>query len=139
SSDVCSSDLKWVEEALIKVPVGDLFFGSVGLIIGLVVAYLINITLQDINIKVVSQILPLFITILLGYFGFQVGFRRREEFINLLNVNKKERDKKRPVVEEEVTTSNPHSRAKILDTSVIIDGRIADICQTSFLEGTIVI
>src|SRR5699024_505651 len=61
------------------------------------------------------------------------------EFINLLNVNKKERDKKRPVVEEEVTTSNPHSRAKILDTSVIIDGRIADICQTSFLEGTIVI
>jgi len=131
--------LKWVEEALIKVPVGDLFFGSVGLIIGLVIAYLINITLQDINIKVVSQILPLFITILLGYFGFQVGFRRREEFINLLNVNKKERDKKRPVVEEEMTTSNPHSRAKILDTSVIIDGRIADICQTSFLEGTIVI
>src|SRR5690625_6777588 len=55
--------LKWVEEALIKVPVDDLFFGSVGLIIGLVVAYLINITLQDINIKVVSQILPLFITI----------------------------------------------------------------------------
>ena len=28
---------------------------------------------------------------------------------------------------------------KILDTSVIIDGRIADICQTGFLEGTIVI
>lgn len=131
--------LKWVEETLIKVPVGDLFFGSVGLIIGLVVAYLINITLQDINIKVISQILPLFITILLGYFGFQVGFRRREEFVNLLNVNKKERDKKRPLVEEEVVTAEPHSRAKILDTSVIIDGRIADICQTSFLEGTIVI
>ncbi|MBU5467980.1 PIN/TRAM domain-containing protein [Virgibacillus sp. MSJ-26] len=131
--------LKWVEEALIKVPVGDLFFGSVGLIIGLVIAYLINITLQDINIKVVSQILPLFITILLGYFGFQVGFRRREEFVNLLNVNKKERDKKRSVVEEEVVSSNNHSRAKILDTSVIIDGRIADICQTNFLEGTLVI
>ena len=28
---------------------------------------------------------------------------------------------------------------KILDTSVIIDGRVADICQTGFLEGTIVI
>src|SRR5699024_12828894 len=39
--------LKWIEDALIKVPVGDLFFGSLGLIIGLVVAYLINITLQD--------------------------------------------------------------------------------------------
>src|SRR5690625_6094822 len=30
-------------------------------------------------------------------------------------------------------------KPKILDTSVIIDGRIADICQTQFIEGTIVI
>src|SRR5699024_9513091 len=33
--------LRWIEEALIKVPIIDLFFGSVGLILGLVVAYLI--------------------------------------------------------------------------------------------------
>src|SRR5699024_3976841 len=33
----------------------------------------------------------------------------------------------------------PHVKPKILDTSVIIDGRIADICQTHFLEGTILI
>jgi len=130
--------LKWVEEALIKVPVGDLFFGSLGLIVGLVIAYFINITVQDMNISIVSQILPLFITILLGYFGFQVGFRRREEFVNLLNV-KKEREKKRAVANEETSSEDNNSSAKILDTSVIIDGRIADICQTSFLEGTIVI
>src|SRR5690625_2959779 len=34
---------------------------------------------------------------------------------------------------------DPQSKPKILDTSVIIDGRIADICQTNFLEGPIVI
>ena len=28
---------------------------------------------------------------------------------------------------------------KLLDTSVIIDGRIADICETGFLEGTLLI
>lgn len=39
--------------------------------------------------------------------------------------------------ENEVEESLAHW--KILDTSVIIDGRIADICQTKFLEGTIVI
>lgn len=127
--------LRWIEDALIKIPVGDLFFGSVGLIVGLVIAYLINITLQDINIKIVSQVIPLFITILLGYFGFQVGFRRREEFVNLLNINKKERDRKRPADGEEEVLPKP----KILDTSVIIDGRVADICQTNFLEGTVVI
>src|SRR5690625_4933582 len=46
--------LRWIEEALIKVPIIDLFFGSVGLILGLVVAYLINIPIQDIGVKVVS-------------------------------------------------------------------------------------
>ncbi|GFZ79694.1 putative PIN and TRAM-domain containing protein YacL [Compostibacillus humi] len=127
--------LKWIEEALIKLPAVDLFFGSLGLIIGLVIAYFINRPLQDINIEVISQVLPLFIMILLGYFGFTVGFKRRDEFINLLRSSG--RKDKRKAEEEETESSQP--RAKILDTSVIIDGRIADICQTNFLEGTIVI
>ena len=127
--------LKWIEESLIKIPAVDLFFGSIGLILGLVIAYFINRPLQDINIEVISQVLPLFIMILLGYFGFQVGFKRRDEFINLLRTSKKE--KRRLSDSEEVEISQP--KAKILDTSVIIDGRIADICQTNFLEGTLII
>ncbi|GAB3069405.1 PIN domain-containing protein [Virgibacillus ainsalahensis] len=131
--------LRWVEDALIKLPAVDLFFGSVGLILGLVIAYFVNMPLQDINIEVVSQVLPLFIMILLGYFGFQVGFRRRDEFVNLLNINKKEREKRKPADSTESAKTDYIPKAKILDTSVIIDGRIADICQTNFLEGTIVI
>lgn len=128
--------LRWVEEALIKLPAMDLFFGSIGLIVGLVIAYFIIMPVQDINIQVVSQVLPLFIMIILGYLGFQVGFRRREEFVNLMKTNKKER---RRVLEGEDTDTTITPKAKILDTSVIIDGRIADICQTNFLEGTIII
>src|SRR5699024_12357328 len=79
--------------------------------------------------------MPFFFTILLGYFGFQVGFRRREEFVNLLN--RKEKDKRKSIEPEAKSEVAP--TPKILDTSVIIDGRVADICQTSFLEGTIVI
>jgi uncharacterized protein YacL len=127
--------LKWVEDGLIRLPIVDLFFGSLGLIIGLVISYLINLPLQDINLQLISQIIPLFLTILLGYLGFQVGFRRREELANLVNVNR--REKKRVIDDEHVI--EPQSKPKILDTSVIIDGRIADICQTNFLEGPIVI
>ena len=127
--------LRWVEDALIKLPAVDLFFGSIGLIVGLVIAYFVNMPLQDINIEVVSQVLPLFIMIVLGYLGFQVGFRRRDEFVNLMKTNKK--DKRRPIEGDDVDAIVP--KAKILDTSVIIDGRIADICQTNFLEGTVII
>ena len=36
-------------------------------------------------------------------------------------------------------SAGPRKRYKILDTSVIIDGRIADICETGFMDGTLVI
>src|SRR4051794_16827133 len=35
--------------------------------------------------------------------------------------------------------SGPRKRYRILDTSVIIDGRVADICETGFMDGTLVI
>src|SRR5699024_8163539 len=73
-----------------------------------------------------------------GYLGFQIGFRRREEFINAIQVNRnKDREKDKKKLQEEVSKNS--LKPKILDTSVIIDGRIADICQTHFLEGTLVI
>lgn len=128
--------LRWIEEGLVRIPIGDLLFGSLGLIIGLVTAFLINLPIQEINIEFVSKVIPLFITILLGYFGFQVGFRRRDELLNLLTINRKE--KKRTSSDGETNELNL-PRPKILDTSVIIDGRIADICQTNFIEGTIII
>ncbi|WLV24789.1 PIN/TRAM domain-containing protein [Aciduricibacillus chroicocephali] len=129
---------KWVEDGLIRIPAADLFFGTIGLILGLVVAFLITIPLQEIKFRIFSQVLPIFITILAGYMGFQVGFRRRDEFTNLLN-RKERRRTKEEHQEEQREMAGAQPKPKILDTSVIIDGRIADICQTSFLEGTIVI
>lgn len=126
-----------MEDALVKLPAMDLFFGSIGLIVGLVIAYFVNMPFQDMSIRIFSQVLPLFIMIILGYLGFQVGFRRREEFMNILKPAKK--DKRRSGEEEDADAGTQSLSPKILDTSVIIDGRIADICQTNFLEGTIVI
>src|SRR5690625_4704272 len=78
--------LKWVEEGLIKIPVVDLFFGTIGLLVGLFVAYLINIPLQDISLKIVSEIVPLFLSLIVGFFGFEVGFCRGAEFLGLLTL-----------------------------------------------------
>ncbi|KGX90413.1 hypothetical protein N781_08085 [Pontibacillus halophilus JSM 076056 = DSM 19796] len=133
--------LRWVEEALVRAPVADLLFGSLGLILGLLVALLGNYPLQQVEIQLVSQVLPIFLTIILGYLGFQVGFKRRDEFINILSLaTKREKDKKKQSDQDEDEEGQGDlPKVKILDTSVIIDGRIADICQTHFLEGTILI
>ena len=128
--------IKVLEEAVVKAPVTDVLFGSLGLIFGLIVAFLIVIPLKDIQYQIFNTIIPIFLTLLLGYLGFQVGFKKRDELINLFSVPNRI-GKKKGVPDEEVEYED--KKLKILDTSVIIDGRIADICQTGFLEGTIVI
>ena len=126
--------MKWLEEQLVKVPITDIIFGSLGLLVGLVVAYLISSAFNAIRVPILDTIVPIILTLLFGYFGFQVGVKKRDELLNLfLKANKKKH-----VASEESEEESNH-KLKILDTSVIIDGRIADICQTGFLEGTIVI
>ncbi|MCA1061636.1 PIN/TRAM domain-containing protein [Rossellomorea aquimaris] len=127
--------VKWFEDSLVKAPVTDLLFGSLGLIIGLFVAYLFGIPFNQMEIPIVNTVVPILLTLLLGYLGFQVGFKKRDELVGLFGTTNRGKKKgtEEDLDEEGVKT------LKILDTSVIIDGRIADICQTGFLEGIVVI
>jgi len=130
--DYVTNFVKWLEESLIKAPLADLLTGGVGLFFGLLVAFLIGFAFNAIQVPVFNTVAPILLTLVFGYLGFQVGFKKRDELLNLFSGRKKKGG-------EEETESNSLSTWKILDTSVIIDGRIADICQTGFLEGTIII
>jgi len=124
--------VKWLEETLVRAPITDIIFGSLGLAFGLIIAFLIGYALNAIEVPILNTVAPILLTLIFGYLGFSVGFKKRDEWLGLL-ANKR---KKTPEEESEKESKNA---LKILDTSVIIDGRIADICQTGFLEGTIVI
>lgn len=126
--------MRLLEEAIVKAPVTDVLFGTMGLIFGLIVAFLISIPLNAIDLLIVSTVVPIFITFFLGYFGFQIGFKKKEELKSLFAASKLGKRKDIDGAVDAVESS-----IKILDTSVIIDGRIADICKTGFLEGTLLI
>lgn len=126
--------VRWGEETLVKMPIVDVMFGAMGLISGLIVAFLLFLPISKIPIPVIGDLLPLVVSGLLGYLGFQVGFRKRDEIMSVFSIGRKEKDKKK---DNSGTATNVEN--KILDTSVIIDGRIADICRTGFLEGVLVI
>ncbi|MFC7787220.1 MULTISPECIES: PIN/TRAM domain-containing protein [unclassified Rossellomorea] len=127
--------VKWFEDSLVKAPVTDLLFGSLGLIIGLFVAYLFGIPFNQMEIPIVNTVVPILLTLILGYLGFQVGFKKRDELVGLFGTTNKGKKKGTDEDSDEAGVKT----LKILDTSVIIDGRIADICQTGFLEGIVVI
>ncbi|MFY4777135.1 PIN/TRAM domain-containing protein [Metabacillus sp. RGM 3146] len=130
--------IKRLEESLVKAPVTDVLFGSLGLVFGLIIAFLLVnvIPFKDVPYQAIGMIIQIFLAILLGYLGFQVGFKKKDELVNLFSITNRISKKKGSGEDE---AEHEEKKLKILDTSVIIDGRIADICQTGFLEGTIVI
>ncbi|RJQ12037.1 MAG: PIN/TRAM domain-containing protein [Bacillota bacterium] len=117
----------WLEGRIQKAPVQDVLAGSVGLIIGLVIANLLGTALA--RIPLVGPYLPTVGSFIIGYVGMSVAVKNRDELVSAFGLLRPARDK----------ASERVSVAKILDTSVIIDGRIADLCRTGFVEGPLVI
>lgn len=108
-----------------------LLFGSLGLALGLIISWLINTSLESFSIPVLSDIVPIIITLVFAYFGFHIGSTRREEMKNLFLYRQQKNENQ--IMEQ--NEGEPFKKYKILDTSVIIDGRILDVVRSGFLEG----
>ena len=135
----------FVEAQLNKMPTHDVVAGAIGLLIGLIIANLLGYAFS--KIPVVGEYIPVVFSIVLGYLGIHIMIKKRSELVGIFDFipkfmkemvkireAKQAAAPKAPAVEK-----NEQSSYKLLDTSVIIDGRIADICETGFLEGTLLI
>ncbi|MEW6173610.1 MAG: PIN domain-containing protein, partial [Bacillota bacterium] len=119
------------EQYLQRMPVADLLAGVLGLIVGLIIANLFGTILSALGS--IGKGIWLGITILLGYLGFSIGVKKREEFWGMMaSFPKFSRDKSSK-------ESRMPQNVKVLDTSAIIDGRIADLCASGFVEGVLLI
>ncbi|GLC89993.1 PIN/TRAM domain-containing protein [Lysinibacillus piscis] len=138
-SDYLVKWISWMEEVLFKIPVADLLFGTLGLIIGLIVAYFLGFALDSIQFPIITNIMkfmPIILSFILGYLGFRVGFKKREELLQIFTLKSSNAKKK---AAEDAEVIEIQGSYKLLDTSVIIDGRIADISGTGFIEGVLVV
>lgn len=123
--------LKRTEETLTDMPVIDIFFAALGLILGMLIALLLTAMLRSIPLHwLISTPICVCLYLLCGYLGVSVTIKRRGEIMTpgWLRLGGARSG----------GVSN-YARPKILDTSVIIDGRICDICQTGVLEGELVV
>ena len=129
-----------VEDYLTKKSPIYLFFGALLTIIGLILAILISIPLWRTHIPVVNNIIPILLMIIFSYFGFRMGTTRLDDWRTLLTLkrgnNKELTGKTGDVIKQQ--DANYH-HYKILDTNILIDGRIYDLVKTGFLEGTLLV
>jgi uncharacterized protein YacL len=115
-----------IESRLNNVSFGSVLGGLVGLGIGILTAQLLLFPLTYL-VTDESRILSSFIlSAVLGYSGLLIGLGRGKN----MTISAIMRLFKGQEIEEDV---------KILDTSVIIDGRIADVIEIGFVEGTFII
>lgn len=117
-----------------KLPPHELIVGVLGLIAGLVIASLISGLFEIIPSVILANTLRITLYIFLGYLGVVIAQKNVRNDLRLKSWSKGGSPSTDHQGEESMKAS-----PKILDTSVIIDGRIADICKTGFLEGDIII
>lgn len=123
---------QWIENKLQKTPMQDILYGFFGMVMGLLLANLFNRAF--LGIPWVGGYIPIIFNIIMAYLGANVALKKKDELTNIVasSLGNLQKKKKKSSVINLI-------RPKILDTSVIIDGRIADICKTGFIEGTLVI
>jgi uncharacterized protein YacL len=114
-----------LEQAIKRVPLKTILGGTLGLVTGLGIAKLASYPFdQFLELPNLQIPLYIFFSAIFGYIGLMLGGKKMDEIAspNFLDGPK-------------------HARhlPKLLDTSVIIDGRIADLCETGFLEGSLLV
>ena len=137
---------KNIERILSRVPNQELMAGTAGLLFGLIIANLIGLAFY--RVPIIGSYIPIILSAIFGYIGMRLASRKGPElYANWLQSRTVAKDKKKEATPKEVeqvtapvvSEFESVSAAKLLDTSVIIDGRIAELCATGFLDGPLVV
>ncbi|MBS6104122.1 PIN domain-containing protein [Megasphaera sp.] len=110
----------------------DIIVGTLGLLFGLIIANLIGLAFA--RLPIIGAYGPIVFNIVFGYAGMSIAVRKKSEIIALVGNLRLGRPNKEHSKRKELEFSG-----KLLDTSAIIDGRIAEICSTGFLEGPLLV
>lgn len=115
------------EGLLLKRNFMEIIFATIGMMMGLMIASMISLIFNTMGFPLLKNTIPIVLAVILGYLGFQVGLKKREEIQSLLP--ERFQGSKRKVTDA----------VKLLDTSAIIDGRILNIVKCGFIDGTIIV
>jgi uncharacterized protein YacL len=158
------SPYRWIREQIRKAEVSDLVAGVVGLVLGLIVAALLALPLSQLTFADVGRWAPSAAALICAWLGVTIAVMRKSDFTRMLSAAFSGRAMRRAARDERDADDerddhelhDQHNGARLrdrltgrggrrssdrilVDTSAIIDGRIADISMTGFITGTLVV
>ena len=113
-----------LDNSLYRVSGVELFFGVMGALVGLLVALIPSVALFRFGYP--GDMVAIVIIIVCGFLGGRIGILKRSELSSMLKLG------------SSTARAAEERKATILDTSVIIDGRIVEIAKAGFVEGAMV-
>ncbi|MDQ7858781.1 MAG: TRAM domain-containing protein [Armatimonadota bacterium] len=125
--------MAWALHGLSALSLHELLLAAFGLTSGLLIAYIVGGLLE--GLPLVGPYVRLVAAVVLGYLGLHLARQRRDEVTHALSRVAARREPDRPAGD----AGGPRASAKLLDTSVIIDGRITDVAMAGFLEGPLLV
>jgi uncharacterized protein YacL len=121
-----------LRKSIRQAPAQQLLSAVLGLVVGLIIAGLVSFPLSMLPAPY-SQFLPFVAAVLFGYLGSLVMLTRQHDIFTVIRGQL-------PIRSEFQDSDQTRGQSPVLlDTSVIIDGRIADISQTGFIEGEMLV
>ena len=110
-----------------------ILMGTLGMIIGLILATLISTVLFRTPYLITNLILPALLMITFGYLGFLLGTNKLNDWRKIFRVSLRKSSSALN------NSANRSKSVKILDTNILIDGRIYEVAKTGFIEGTLLV
>lgn len=135
-----SNLIEYIERNMQKMSITEIIYGTVGAAGAVILMSFIANPINGIH-KVIGPILFMLLNLLAAIIGAEIMTKKKDDITALLvNIKKPAiREKKSKDAVKETNKEGSKGIPKVLDTSVIIDGRIFDICETGFIEGPLVI
>lgn len=132
----------WTEKIAIllaRVPTSDIMVITFGIAIGLVLANLLGGPFS--HLPIIGPYIPLIFSVVLSMVGAKVALRKHQDIVGFFDrsLPSLKGAVKPAAVKDAYDSDRVYYDNKLLDTSVIIDGRIGDILKTGFLEGFMIV
>lgn len=122
-----------VEKSIQRLSISEILYGALGACIFLFITTLLTKPLLSFH-RFFGPLIVILINLISTVIGIDIMIKKKNDITNfIINI------KKSSVIKEKKSKQSKKSFPKVLDTSVIIDGRIFDICETGFIEGPLII
>jgi uncharacterized protein YacL len=135
---ITTRPIRALRSLLGRISAHTLFASLVGLVVGLIFAALLAFPMSLLP-SPLGDIMPFVGVLLFGYLGVAVFVMRQNDLFSLFSSLSSRSTPSPKETDENSATAWAEGRTILLDTSVIIDGRIADIARTGFLPGSLLI